>query len=516
MFNKFKNNKEFKTFMFALFIIYVVFVTFLNESFTTDHVSAYVNYSNMFKYNNIGTYISGGRFTTWFYQFPILFMNIFGVNIYSSKYIYEIILMVTIAMSITLMYRLFENFCTSTKDRIILFVALMLSFVNPYFAECFVYGGIEWGFGILLAIWTVYLFKDKKFIWSFFMLFLTIGSYQSFVVIVLILETIYIFLEVNGFFTKKALKNISIMFLIASVCSLINISIVKIVVLVSNAINQVDINQKNLEIATEVKHVELSTGLFQRLYNICAAYWGMTYTSYGVFPHGLMLGFIMSITLMTMLVMLLKHDKCAKLFFYFITVVMVNVYCAALYGVIGGTNIGMGMRKDWQIFLCMGLIFFISYRIAENIIASQLLLFTSVIFILFDIYATNTSIADFYIANKLDTQLMLEIQQQIFNYEQSSGEEITTIAVAYAGNADTHQWSNQLMGSYEIWTYHRSTIYNSWGTVSLLNYINNTNYEQIDMELEDYNRYFAGKTWDCFDPSKQLVFDGNTMLWCIY
>ena len=38
----------------------------------------------------------------------------------------------------------------------------------------------------------------------------------------------------------------------------------------------------------------------------------------------------------------------------------------------------------------------------------------------------------------------------------------------------------------------------------------------VPMKAEIYDQYFKGKNWDVFLPQEQMIFQGDTLYWCIY
>ena len=159
-----------------------------------------------------------------------------GVTVYQNQYVFKLIIIAVAAYAVCKMYELFSPFLNSKIKSVVMLSILAVSFANPYYVETFVYTGFEWSVGLLLAVWSVYLFKDKKYVRSAIVVFLAITTYQSYVVIFLILTTVYIYLQNNAKSEKTAWISYLRMLLIAGIPAVADILIVKISVAVMNIV----------------------------------------------------------------------------------------------------------------------------------------------------------------------------------------------------------------------------------------------------------------------------------------
>ena len=41
-------------------------------------------------------------------------------------------------------------------------------------------------------------------------------------------------------------------------------------------------------------------------------------------------------------------------------------------------------------------------------------------------------------------------------------------------------------------------------------------FEKVQMDSMIEDEYFYGKNWDYFDAGEQMIFDGDTLYWCVY
>ena len=53
-------------------------------------------------------------------------------------------------------------------------------------------------------------------------------------------------------------------------------------------------------------------------------------------------------------------------------------------------------------------------------------------------------------------------------------------------------------------------------TNTLVDVITGREFEKVPMDEEVYRTYFAGKDWDYFNASEQIIFVGDTAYWIIF
>ena len=117
-----------------------------------------------------------------------------------------------------------------------------------------------------------------------------------------------------------------------------------------------------------------------------------------------------------------------------------------------------------------------------------------------------------YLSNRLDELYARLVLQQIRLYEEKTGTQVTQVAIsndAYAPN------------SYEEVKYSHDQVNERVLSVSpylLLEYMNGPEFQMrhVEMDPEVFDTHFAGKDWDTFDASEQLVFVDDTLYWCVF
>ena len=59
-------------------------------------------------------------------------------------------------------------------------------------------------------------------------------------------------------------------------------------------------------------------------------------------------------------------------------------------------------------------------------------------------------------------------------------------------------------------------LFEEWGVIPLINYVNGTNYSGEVLTLEEYNEIFGSHEWNEINLDEQIIFDGNEMFWAVF
>lgn len=117
---------------------------------------------------------------------------------------------------------------------------------------------------------------------------------------------------------------------------------------------------------------------------------------------------------------------------------------------------------------------------------------------------------DKYLSNYLDQVRCLQIGERIAAYEAQSGNRITTVAFY----SDGHGSKAQYPGLYSEGDLTTSSFRTDWSDKNALNYYLGTHYARGEQDPA-YVEYFAAKNWDQMSD-EQIVFDGDTLHYCVY
>ncbi|MCR5675469.1 MAG: glucosyltransferase domain-containing protein [Lachnospiraceae bacterium] len=134
------------------------------------------------------------------------------------------------------------------------------------------------------------------------------------------------------------------------------------------------------------------------------------------------------------------------------------------------------------------------------------------LYLIWQMIACQKIITNRYISNDLDLYYAGLVLEEIEKHEAETGVAVTKIAFendAYAPN------------NYEQVHYKYEQINERVLTASpfvLLEYVNGPGIalKHVPMDPQIYEEHFAGKNWDDFDPSEQMVFVDDTVYWIIF
>lgn len=493
-----ERKKKFQIFGIIFFFVYLFYAIFLNFSFTSDHVWAFTARSAMAK-PIFKDYIAGGRPAVYILVWIEYVLDKLHINQNENQYIYQIILILLLSYAIYQLYILFSDVCKRNYQNILLVVILLIGFVNPYIVEAFVYKAIEWGIAINLVCCSIRLFTKRHYIPAGLLLWIGVSIYQSYFALFLIYTTAYLYMEYEGKLCKKVVAEAIKMYLTAFISIATNILLVKIIV----AFGIVD---------NEVKVVDMTTALSDRIVNIWNAYQWAVIKCYGeMFPAYFMLAIILALTACTCVFLIKNKYHIVDIIYFVLLSVALNLYPFVIFSVASGVH----QRITWPIFPAIStLLLILFYHAKVNNLKEKISFVLLALFWMVNIFYTNTAVNDFFISNKLDEFIVGQILEEIDDYEEETGESIQYIATVRAENKQNVYAEQNLsyVGDY----YGIKMMARSWSDVSLINYLSGRNYIKVDMDENIYNTYFSGKSWTTFNADEQLVFVGDTMYWAIY
>ena len=112
--------------------------------------------------------------------------------------------------------------------------------------------------------------------------------------------------------------------------------------------------------------------------------------------------------------------------------------------------------------------------------------------------------------NRVDQQECLQIEAAISGYEESTGNQVTKIAVfedeqvTYTYPGVTHHFAELNQRCMSV----------PWAITSVLEFY--TGRQLVPVSERPAASGFEGENWSSFDPSRQLIFHGDTVYFCIY
>ena len=157
--------------------------------------------------------------------------------------------------------------------------------------------------------------------------------------------------------------------------------------------------------------------------------------------------------------------------------------------------------------------FLIAFCLTEKPVHRMVLGGLAMGFLLIQTVFCNTIMMNHYISNEKDLTYARMIYDQILLYEAGGGETVTKVAytqdeVCYDAYEDVYY----KFGEINARTIHRT----GWMLLRKVTQEEGREFTLVDMDESVVQAYFAGRDWDTFRPQEQLVFQGDTLYWCVY
>lgn len=229
------------------------------------------------------------------------------------------------------------------------------------------------------------------------------------------------------------------------------------------------------------------------------------------FPKYVFLIFLLILYTTTFIYDLVKIKEYSNSF-NLLLISIVAIFSSVAINIVSLSSFGLG-RMVFSIGALIGLIFMYLYCstniFGESKIFKYFLLFVLSIYIVMNFLNYTLQMYCNKMANEMDKEEALQVNEYILEYEKNNNIEVKNIAFTYDKNItwnynlffDTSYTSRALM----IW----------WCNIDALNYYTGRKLETVQMDKNIYYAYFKGKDWDKLDK-EQFVFKGDTVFYCVY
>ena len=122
--------------------------------------------------------------------------------------------------------------------------------------------------------------------------------------------------------------------------------------------------------------------------------------------------------------------------------------------------------------------------------------------------------SDFFTKCEIDRENVGKIAKAIEEYETESGKEVTRISVVASPNMEYASPELKMDYSLGAYSYNCKTYNRDWSDVALINVLTGVKRERLAMTEEEFNDRFSDyESWNAFDITKQLKFEGDTLYW---
>lgn len=198
--------------------------------------------------------------------------------------------------------------------------------------------------------------------------------------------------------------------------------------------------------------------------------------------------------------------------FNLLLISIVAIFSSVAINIVSLSSFGLG-RMVFSIGALIGLIFMYLYCstnvFSESKFFKYFLLFVLSIYIVMNFLNYTLQMYCNKMANEMDKEEALQVNEYILEYEKNNNIEVKNIAFTYDKNItwnynlffDTSYTSRALM----VW----------WCNIDAINYYTGRKLETVQMDKDIYYTYFKDKDWDKLDK-EQFVFKGDTVFYCVY
>ena len=488
------------------YIIYLIGITlafclFLNGFWASDF---YPNY----QYQSYSFYVPqiGGELLVFdrplthlvFNINPIL--NIWGINVYNSRWLSEITGMMLFALCAALLEKSLLRIIKQEVNIWILRVCVFICFVNPFIVEAYCFTPFDFAIGILCDVLFVCLIIRKRWIMASFMAFIAEGFYESNI-------TIIIVLSVTAIFILNVDKN---------VLMVINEEIKGIFSAFVGAGSYMVLYKAEIMIfgtmydGKDIKFMAGQKSVFDYFMYFAELVSGMYIKPHGYMPEYSVALYLIVIFLIVFLFLVIRKEYRKTLIyslFYFVCIICPFIYCIA-------TVYGSYARLLFSYFFAIGMVSLVSYIMLSSDVRVRSVVGSFVVtFFMLVVFMTQTFIADTFIGQALSWNIAHMVEDRIEEYEEYTGLEVKTIVVR--GCDSIRDFYEEQLVNREF-TYAHPVIYDKWAQGEFLNFVNKTDYDHREMTLDEYEKYFHKKDFDSFNLKDQMVFVGSTAYWVIY
>ena len=230
-----------------------------------------------------------------------------------------------------------------------------------------------------------------------------------------------------------------------------------------------------------------------------------------IFPKGLLFLFWI-ITIISVLIYEYKNDNNSQNIINLILLTIIAVVSSILINIVSLSSFALA-RMIFSIGALEGLFYIYIYSNMEILSKKNYKIIFIIIFITYliiNIYNTESILIKHKIANRLDKEEALKVNEIITEYEDENNVKIENISISVDKNVT---WTYKKLNDDSPYSHRALMIW--WDNVEVINYYTGRHLKRVDMDKDIYIKYFKNKNWDELDK-EQFVFEGNTLYCCSY
>ena len=337
----------------------------------------------------------------------------------------------------------------------------------------------------------------------------------------------------NG--NKKSFINVFIYMIIANCCYQGTVALfvaLAVIYIAKYAKNIVDFIKKNILVALlyaipalmnylivkfafESDRVSGQGALFESISLLMSSLKKVFINSFGIIPAGMFIFVFIAFTVIYIYSCWQNKENgnifAYNVFKYFY--VTIAVIFATVAPQLLQDTVYMAPRDTYTLASLLGIIVLLAYTILQkdNKIIDYAVIAITVIFIFVQYYNFMCITMDHYTMNKIDKSVARQIDANIKEYEQKSGNKVTKV-IYYQDKTSICQYPElRVLGDANIKA--NST---SWSRNNIILVMTGRNLEEILEQNQEYAESFKKEDWDYFNAKEQLIFDGDTVHICCY
>ncbi|MDE5802955.1 MAG: glucosyltransferase domain-containing protein [Lachnospiraceae bacterium] len=500
MFKKFFVNYKDKLSKWMVYtgILFAVYMMFMHFYITSDYIP-FASLGGVVPMPDFNVAASGGRFLSYITSWIFYLLSKLNVSYYQNVFVIQIMGILLYAWTGTMLHTMVSGCFKEKGQKYLVDGAILLCFINPFMVETYVYGSFEWAVGIWLAVFAVGKLVHKKYILGLFLSLCATSVYQTNIFIVLIVWLLMIFMENHEKDIKRMVKHIVLAVSATAATAMCSILLQKLVVLSGNT-------------SSPGKEAVLSGSIVEKVESILRSAINVLWSMQGMLPRRSL--FVFCAVLYCMAIYVLVTKKKAISYAVVWTIMLGILFLVPFsYGLVMMSR-AFPARTILSLFFSVS-VFLISvlYIVKDYVKITKVMKVICGLFAAVVIFYTETCILDCYIRQALDFNEAMCIQDEIREYEEATGIEIKTVS---AGKSPKPVYCSLMLHlSYDT-TYNYRIMHDYWAQTRFLNYVAHENYEVSWMDEEEYEKYFGTQSWEVFNPSEQLHFEGDTLYWAIY
>lgn len=485
------------TFVIHLVLITIVYGILLKIHFSVD--------SYAIIYDNQGMqYLMQGRFVTYYIN---LIFNKLSINPTLDQQIFSAYLIICISVASfvisSIISKNMKNF--SLIKWILVNVSVMLSFVNVFLLEWFLYPEITFflGTGLISTIIAIHIITKGErivnIIGSFVFLAIAMGIYQAnlgiFIIYTLTISLIKNEMRLN----KNSIKQSFFILFIGLFNSILNILLLKLAIASGIAVEGDRAPKLNFEV---IKNNALGIlgaqkSIWLNAYNFLPRY---SVIIFGTILF-IMIGYLLN-----------KNKNSLKDITYIMFIIVIN-YLIIFAPHLFTSSLWLAQRTIVGFFMFLSsIIVLITFNCMNNKKVTKILIIISSVFLIINCIQVHNIAVNHIASNKLDQEYALMINEEIERYEKKNNINVKYISA----ENDINPTYNYKSIQYTIYDTNIRAFITPWANVNMINYFSHRNYIKVPMDQTIYESCFKNRNWDSFSKEDQFVFVGDTLYLILY